>query len=118
MIDGKYYKYVYIYNIYVCDNITTCMYIYIHSNIDNQLYMTNDIFIVDVVSMSCCNSAKLASWIQDCSQKTFVRRPYSWKATIPKVRQKWVVEETTTNETLMVKKNLYVKKQKPAEMGF
>ena len=94
------------------------IYIYIYSNIDNKLYMTNDIFIVDVVSMSCCNSAKLASWIQDCSQKTFVRRPFSWKATIPKVRQKWVVEETTTNETLMVKKNLYVKKQKPAEMGF
>ena len=50
MINGKYYKYVYIY-MCVCDNITTCMYIYIYSNIDNKLYMTNDIFIVDVVSM-------------------------------------------------------------------
>ena len=34
------YNYMYVY-----------IYIYIYSNIDNKLYMTNDIFIVDVVSM-------------------------------------------------------------------
>ena len=52
MINGKYYKYVYIY-ICVCVWQYNYMYvyIYIYSNIDNKLYMTNDIFIVDVVSM-------------------------------------------------------------------